>query len=182
MTNLPFFFSIFSTHILTKISGQRKRRCQSHSRTSLPPSPSPSPTLHPKLPLALIHLKISHPHFYTTHLEYASAFSCPIYVSSNDSEWLSRADVTGLRIPLVTPVTEIIPGITAIKAGGHFPGSLVLHVKSKSGDALMLADTIMTVPVSKFNFHLNILRLRLRSRLRLMDCSLVYLGRHVRRQ
>jgi len=89
---------------------------------------------------------ISHPHFYTTHLEWATAFSCPIYVSSDDVEWLSRADLTGLRTPLVTPTTKIIPGITAIKAGGHFPGSLVLHVKSKRGDALLLADTIMTVP------------------------------------
>ncbi|TID17031.1 hypothetical protein E6O75_ATG09797 [Venturia nashicola] len=90
---------------------------------------------------------ISHPHFYTTHLEYASAFSCPVYVSSDDSEWLSRADLTGLRTPLVTRSTEIIPGITAIKAGGHFPGSLLLHVKtSTGGNALMLADTIMTVP------------------------------------
>lgn len=37
----------------------------------------------------------------------------------------------------------ILPGVTAIKTGGHFPGSLVLHWEKK----LFLADTIVTVPV-----------------------------------
>lgn len=37
----------------------------------------------------------------------------------------------------------ILPGVTAIKAGGHFSGSLVLHWN----DQLFIADTIMTVPV-----------------------------------
>ena len=39
---------------------------------------------------------------------------------------------------------QILPGVTAIKAGGHFPGSLVLHW----GNKLFIADTIVTVPVS----------------------------------
>jgi hypothetical protein len=98
--------------------------------------------------LLTIYPQISHPHFYTTHLEWATAFSRPIYVSSEDTAWLSRSDPTNLRVLLTTPTTPILPGITAIKAGGHFPGSLVLHIKSKNGDALLLADTIMTVPVS----------------------------------
>ena len=38
---------------------------------------------------------------------------------------------------------EVLPGITAIKTGGHFPGSLVLHWEKK----LFIADTIVTVPV-----------------------------------
>jgi hypothetical protein len=91
--------------------------------------------------------KISHPHFYTTHLEWAAAFSCPVYVASDDVEWLSRTDSPGLRTLLTAPTTQITPSITAIKAGGHFPGSLVLHLKSPQGNALLLADTIMTVPV-----------------------------------
>lgn len=135
------------------------------------------PLLSPKLSPRLTHPKISHPHFYTTHLEYASAFNCPIYVSSDDVEWLSRADITGLRTPLVTLVTEIIPGITAIKAGGHFPGSLVLHVKSpRAGDALMLADTIMTVPVSQAPHSFLVFSLiGFYCRLRLMDYVLCVL-------
>ena len=38
---------------------------------------------------------------------------------------------------------EVLPGVTAIKTGGHFPGSLVLHWQRK----LFIADTIVTVPV-----------------------------------
>ena len=38
---------------------------------------------------------------------------------------------------------EVLPGVTAVKAGGHFPGSLLLHWERK----LWIADTIVTVPV-----------------------------------
>lgn len=41
-------------------------------------------------------------------------------------------------------VEKMLPGVTAIKTGGHFPGSLVLHWEKK----LFIADTIVTVPVS----------------------------------
>jgi glyoxylase-like metal-dependent hydrolase (beta-lactamase superfamily II) len=61
---------------------------------------------------------ISHPHFYTTHLEWARIFQCPVYVASDDVEWLDRAD--------------------------DFDGSLVLWWEEK----LFIADTMMSVPVS----------------------------------
>jgi hypothetical protein len=35
---------------------------------------------------------ISHPHFYTTHLEWARLFECPVYVSRDDEEWLNGED------------------------------------------------------------------------------------------
>ena len=38
---------------------------------------------------------------------------------------------------------EIVPGVTAIQAGGHFDGSMVLHWEKK----LFIADTMMIVPV-----------------------------------
>ena len=38
----------------------------------------------------------------------------------------------------------ILPGVTAVKTGGHFDGSLVLHWEKK----LFIADSIVTVPVS----------------------------------
>lgn len=37
----------------------------------------------------------------------------------------------------------ILPGVTAIKTGGHFDGSLVLHWEEK----LFIADTLVTAPV-----------------------------------
>lgn len=38
---------------------------------------------------------------------------------------------------------SILPGITAIKTGGHFDGSLVLHWQK----TMFIADAFLTVPV-----------------------------------
>ncbi|KAF4555989.1 Hypothetical protein D9617_2g059560 [Elsinoe fawcettii] len=92
-------------------------------------------------PIAIV---ISHPHFYTTHLLWASLLKCPVYLSSEDASWLSRPDPSGQRRFLTEAKTEIIPGVTAIKTGGHFPGSLVLHWDRH----LFVADSIMTTPAA----------------------------------
>lgn len=39
---------------------------------------------------------------------------------------------------------EIVPGVTAIRCGGHFEGSLCLHWDGR----LFIADTLVTIPVS----------------------------------
>lgn len=88
---------------------------------------------------------ISHPHFYTTHLHWAEVFGCPVYVSREDEEWLSREDGKGVRKFIDGATEEVVPGITAVKLGGHFPGSLVLHWAEEK--ELLIADTLLTVPV-----------------------------------
>lgn len=93
---------------------------------------------------------ISHPHFYTTHLEWAAQFNCPVYIASDDAEWLSREDRKGVR-RWIKGTSEIIPGVTAIQCGGHFDGSGVLHWENK----LFIADTMMSVPVRLPRFFLN---------------------------
>lgn len=93
---------------------------------------------------------ISHPHYYTTHLRWAQAFECPVYISAEDAGWTQRrADDSGQarRELLKQPTTEIVPGVTAIKTGGHFPGSLVLHCASR----LFVADTLVTVPSALYH-------------------------------
>lgn len=85
---------------------------------------------------------ISHPHFYSTHLDWAATFSCPIYTHAADAEWLSRPDPSGHRRLITSKTQEILPGVTAIQTGGHFPGSMVLHYDKH----LFIADSIMTVP------------------------------------
>ncbi|KAK0654432.1 Uncharacterized protein DIS24_g5257 [Lasiodiplodia hormozganensis] len=87
---------------------------------------------------------ISHPHYYTTHIEWARAFDVPIYTSAEDSSWFNRADLSSspIRRLITHPVETILPNVTAIKTGGHFPGSLVLLWKKH----LMVADTFVTVP------------------------------------
>ncbi|KAI4166516.1 MAG: hypothetical protein LQ343_007981, partial [Gyalolechia ehrenbergii] len=60
-------------------------------------------------------------------------------------EWICREAPEVLQIKLISEGYEpILPGVTAIVAGGHFPGSLVLHWD----DQLFIADTIMTVPAA----------------------------------
>jgi glyoxylase-like metal-dependent hydrolase (beta-lactamase superfamily II) len=89
---------------------------------------------------------ISHPHFYTTHLEWARIFQCPVYVASDDAEWLNRADDAGVRkwVRGVAEIDEVGGEVKAIQCGGHFDGSLVLWWEGK----LFIADTMMSVPVS----------------------------------
>ena len=88
---------------------------------------------------------ISHPHYYTTYVEWASAFECPVYTHYHDKEWLEPfADQSLLVNKLIKEDTKtIIDGVTAIRTGGHFDGSLVLHWDSK----LFIADSLLTVPV-----------------------------------
>lgn len=90
---------------------------------------------------------ISHPHYYTAYVEWAQAFNCPVYISADDREWLCQEPPTSRMISFIegpaSTSRAILPGVTAIKTGGHFPGSLVLHWEKK----LFLADTIVTVPV-----------------------------------
>lgn len=86
---------------------------------------------------------ISHPHYYTTHLVWAKAFDCPVYLAVEDQEWLSQPDPEGRRRFIGGATEEIAPDVFAAKPGGHFPGSLVLNWKKK----LFIADTLVTVPV-----------------------------------
>ena len=90
---------------------------------------------------------ISHPHYYATYTKWAQTFNCPVYISADDQEWLCQKPPEPQAIAFIerpAPTSQVIlPGVTAIKAGGHFPGSLVLHWENK----LFIADTIVTVPV-----------------------------------
>ncbi|KAM3478371.1 hypothetical protein MY8738_005970 [Beauveria namnaoensis] len=72
-------------------------------------------------------IAISHPHFYSTHLEWAREFDCPVYHAEEDREWINREDEHGHR-RLVSGLTlEILPRVNIVKLGGHFPGSCALH-------------------------------------------------------
>ncbi|KAH8732941.1 beta-lactamase-like protein [Phaeosphaeriaceae sp. PMI808] len=87
---------------------------------------------------------ISHPHFYTTHLEWAKIFNCPVYMSSDDAEWLNREDKEGVRkgVKSIQHIEEVGGEVKAIQCGGHFDGSLVLLWEKK----LFIADTMMSAP------------------------------------
>lgn len=87
---------------------------------------------------------ISHPHYYTTHLDWAKTFDCPVYLSAEDEEWVCREDGEGRRKLIEGEVEQIVEDVKAIKVGGHFPGSLVLLWEGK----LFIADSFLITPVS----------------------------------
>jgi glyoxylase-like metal-dependent hydrolase (beta-lactamase superfamily II) len=91
---------------------------------------------------------ISHPHYYTSHLEWAQAFSCPVYMSREDLGWLNRLDRLGKARAFIEGSEEEIEvhgektGVKVLKLGGHFPGSLVCVAFGR----LLIADTMLTTP------------------------------------
>jgi glyoxylase-like metal-dependent hydrolase (beta-lactamase superfamily II) len=90
-------------------------------------------------------IAISHPHFYSSMIEWSRAFDAPIYLHADNRPWVMRPD---------EPVhfwegdtKELLPGLTAVRCGGHFPGSSVLHwAGGAAGRGTMFtADTINVV-------------------------------------
>ncbi|KAH9822787.1 metallo-beta-lactamase family protein [Teratosphaeria destructans] len=100
---------------------------------------------------------ISHPHYYTTHLLWADTFDCPVYLAQDDAPWLNTPDPARRRRFITTETAKILDPITAIKLGGHFPGSLVLHWTPPSdggggnNNKLLIADTFVTTPSALYH-------------------------------
>lgn len=84
---------------------------------------------------------ISHPHYYTTHVQWARRFRCPVYVAAEDRSWTTLS--SSHQVSLTETETDITGDVKAIKLGGHFPGSLVLLFEGKR---LFVADTLVTTP------------------------------------
>jgi len=96
----------------------------------------------------LVAIVISHPHYYTSHLEWAEVFEAPVYLAWEDKVWLNRLDRMGsARTFVESPMEEIEvhgekTGVHIFKVGGHFPGSLVCLWEGR----LLIADSLVTVP------------------------------------
>lgn len=89
-------------------------------------------------------IAISHPHFYTTMLEWSRAFGgIPIYLHAVDRQWVMRS---GPEIVFWDGETKTVaPGVTLIRVGGHFDGSTVMHVGDGDG-ALFSGDMPQVLP------------------------------------
>ncbi len=88
----------------------------------------------------------SHPHFYGAIAEWAREFGAEILVPVDDVHWLRTGPDS--RVRLWSGVLEVLPSVTLIQCGGHFPGSAVLHwAAGASGrGALLSGDTIFVTP------------------------------------
>jgi hypothetical protein len=77
-------------------------------------------------------IAISHPHFYTTLVEWSRAFGdAPVHLHAADKKWLMRPDKcvrswTGGRL-------QLMDGLTLVNSGGHFDGFQVLHWSGGAG-------------------------------------------------
>jgi hypothetical protein len=84
-------------------------------------------------------IAISHPHYYTTMVEWSRAFGGPpIVLHEAERPWVMRPD---LRIRFWTGETHDLPGgLTLVRTGGHFEGYQVLHwPKGAGGRGVLLA-------------------------------------------
>ena len=95
-------------------------------------------------------IAISHPHYYTTMIEWSEAFGgVPIHLHAADRKWIMR---DGPSIALWQGETkELLPGLTLICAGGHYPGGTCLHWAAGAGGkgALLSGDIVQVVQDNK---------------------------------
>jgi hypothetical protein len=95
-------------------------------------------------------IAISHPHYYTTMVEWSKAFGgVPIHLHEADRRWIMRDD------PAVSlwkgETKELLPGLTLICSGGHYPGGTVLHwaAGADGKGALLSGDIVQVVQDNK---------------------------------
>jgi hypothetical protein len=89
-------------------------------------------------------IAISHPHYYSTMVEWSRAFHAPVYIHAADRQWLMRPDE---RVVLWEgDARELEPGITLVRLGGHFAGGTVLHwAAGQEGRGALLSGDIVQV-------------------------------------
>lgn len=87
----------------------------------------------------------SHPHMYGAAVELAREFDAELLLAEADLAWLMRTDVS---IRTWNNTRTVLPGVTLIQCGGHFPGSAVLHWADGAAGTgvLCTGDTILVTP------------------------------------
>lgn len=67
---------------------------------------------------------ISHPHYYTTMLEWSEAFNgAPIYIHTDDRQWAPETESVEFWLG---EQFHLLGGLTLVRTGGHFDGYQVL--------------------------------------------------------
>ncbi len=89
-------------------------------------------------------IALSHPHYYSSQVEWAEVFNVPIYIHEDDTKWVMRESER--MIFWHGESWELAPGLTIHRLGGHFQGGAVLHVKEgNEGQGLLLTGDIIQV-------------------------------------
>ena len=90
-------------------------------------------------------IAISHPHFYTTMVEWSASFGdVPIWLHQDDQQWVMRPDD---RIRFWSSEEQrLFGGLRLIRCGGHFEGGTVLHWPAGAdGRGVMLTGDVIQV-------------------------------------
>ena len=90
-------------------------------------------------------IAISHPHFYTSMVDWATRFDAQLFLHEADRQWVKRPDK---RITFWSGETmNLLDDISLARLGGHFSGSSVLHWGSGTDGkgVLLTGDTIQVV-------------------------------------
>ena len=98
-------------------------------------------------------IAISHPHYYTTMVEWSRALGgVPIHLHADDRQWVMRGD------PAVQfwegDTRPIAAGLTLVRLGGHFEGGTILHWADwNAGRGVVLSgDILQVVPSGHVSF------------------------------
>ena len=95
-------------------------------------------------------IAISHPHYYSSMVEWSQAFGgIPIHLHVDDKKWIMR-DHPAIAL-WHGGTKELLPGVTLIRAGGHYPGGTVLHwaAGADGKGALLSGDIVQVVADNK---------------------------------
>jgi hypothetical protein len=97
-------------------------------------------------------IAISHPHFYTTLVDWSRAFgNVPVHLHADDSAWVMRPD------PCIKwwqgETYELLPGLTLVRGGGHFQGGTMLHwAAGADGRGVVCSADIARVNLDRKSF------------------------------
>ncbi len=98
-------------------------------------------------------IAISHPHYYTTIVEWSRAFGgTPIYLHAADRAWVMRPD-EAIRF-WEGEKQELASGVALIRCGGHFPGGTILCWRDGADGrgALLSGDVLAVMPDGMLSF------------------------------
>jgi glyoxylase-like metal-dependent hydrolase (beta-lactamase superfamily II) len=89
-------------------------------------------------------IAISHPHFYSSMIEWSREFGAPVHLHEADGRWVVRPD-PAVRL-FSGDELELPGGLRLLRLGGHFPGATVLHwPDGAEGRGALLSGDVLTV-------------------------------------
>jgi hypothetical protein len=95
-------------------------------------------------------IAISHPHYYSSMVEWATTFDAPVHLHADDRQWVMRPDQ---RLSFWEGDSlQLAAGMTLVRVGGHFEGGTVMHWAdgAEGRGALLAGDILQVVPDRRY--------------------------------